>query len=367
MLRWRVLGVSVEVHWSWVAVLAILAWSLADAAFPASHPGLASGVYVAMGVAASVLFFLSVLVHEVCHSLQSRREGLTGGKITLFLLGGASSTDEPLPGPGAEFRIVAAGPASTAVGTAALFGLMLMGRAAGLPVEVTGVLAYVAWLNGLLLVFNLLPALPLDGGRMVHALVWSRTHDRARATVVAGGGGRVLGALLVAGGLFMMMAGGLSGLWLAVVGWFVLGAVQQEVAAARAELALGDRTVADLMTTGLVTVTPEMSVADFADLLRTAPSHPVYPVVSQGRLLGLLSLQAAGRVPLEHRAEVRVGDVMVQRPDVPTFAPDLLARDALRRLATPPGRAAVLDAEDDLLGLVSSSDVERLAAAGRRR
>jgi Zn-dependent protease len=360
-----VLGVSVEVHWSWLLVLGILAWSLADVAFPSCHPGLATGVYVAMGVSASALFFLSVLVHEVCHSLQSRREGLSGGKITLFLLGGASSTDEPLPGPAAELRIVAAGPASTAVLTVALAGLTLAARTAGLPVEVSAVLAYVATLNALLLVFNLLPALPLDGGRMLHALLWWRTHDRARATVVSGAGGRVLGMLLVAGGVLLLMGGGVSGLWLVIVGWFVLGAVQQEVVAARAELALGERTVADLMTTGLVTVTPEMSVAEFADLLRTAPSHPVYPVVREGRLLGLLSLRTAGRVPLERRAEVRVGDLMVPRLDVPTFTPDVLARDALSRLATPPGRAAVLDAEDDLLGLVSTSDVER-TAGGRR-
>lgn len=366
MLRWRVLGVSVDVHWSWLLVLAFLAWSLGGVGFPTAYPGLSTVAYAAMGVSASVLFFLSVLVHEVCHSLQSRREGLTGGKITLFLLGGASSTDEPLPGPAAELRVVAAGPASTAVITAGLLGLTVLGRAVGLPVEVTGVLAYLASLNALLLVFNLLPALPLDGGRMVHALVWWRTRDRARATVVAGVGGRVLGALLVAGGVLLLMTGLVSGLWLVLVGWFVLGAVQQEVAAARTELALGDRTVSDLMTTGLVTVTPEMSVADFADLLRTAPSHPTYPVVRQGRLVGLLALQTAGRVPLERRAGVRLGDLMLPRPEVPTFAPDLPARDALRRLTTAPGRAAVLDEDDDLLGLLSISDVRRPAVpAGR--
>jgi Zn-dependent protease/CBS domain-containing protein len=365
MLRRRVLGILVEVHWSWLLVLGLLAWSMAAVGFPTAHPGLAPAAYAVMGIVASALFFVSVLVHELCHSLQSRREGLKAGKITLFLLGGASSTDEPIPGPGAELRIVAAGPISTLVITAAMAALTVVARVLSLPVEVTGVLAYVAMLNALLLVFNLLPALPLDGGRMFHALLWWRTGDRARATLIAGNGGRALGALLVAGGVLLLAAGGAAGIWLVIVGWFVLMAVQQEVAAARTDLALGDRTVADLMTTGLVTVTPEMSVADLADLLRTVPSHTAYPVVSQGRLVGLLPLRTAGQVPLERRDQVRLGDLMVPRPDVPTIGPEVLARDALRRLSTGPGRAAVLDEDDDLLGLLSSSDVNRLVGAGR--
>jgi Zn-dependent protease/CBS domain-containing protein len=320
-----------------------------------------------MAAAGSLLFFLSVLVHEMSHTLVARRQGVPVKQITLFLFGGASETEEPVPDPGTEVRMVAAGPLSTAALTVGLSLLATSGEVLGLPVQVTGVLAYLAQLNLLLLVFNLLPALPLDGGRLVHAWLWRRHGNRARATLGAARGGQVLGFALVALGILAVSAGAAAGLWSVFMGGFLLLAVQQETQAARAELAFADLTVEDVMTRSPVTLTPDMTVADLAEVLLHVPSHPVYPVVEQQRLVGMLVLRTAGAVPLERRGDFRVRDLMLSGPSAPRVQPGQPVHDVARRLSTAPGRAAVIVGDDQLAGLISISDLVRIARDQRGR
>ena len=366
-------GVGITLDWSWLLILGLITWSFAAVAFPDAAPGLSTTAYVVMAVVAAFLFFASVLVHELCHTLQSRREGVPVGQITLFLFGGVSQTEAPLPGPGAEFRVVAAGPASSAVLTVLFWLSATAGHAVGAPLAVTAVLAYLARLNALLLGFNVLPALPLDGGRLLHAWLWRRSGDAQRATLAAAYGGRGLGYLLVVLGLLSVWStGSLAGMWLALVGWFVLASVQQEVRAARAQQALAGLAVRDVMSAP-VALEPDLSIAALADLLRQVPSHTLYPVVEHGRLVGLLLLARAGHVPLERRSEVTVRDVMEPPESVVTIGPDLDVADAVGPLMKEPGRAAVVDPDGVLLGMVSASDVARAAEgtsprspAGRR-
>ncbi len=361
MLRGRLFGVSVTADWSWLLIVALLTWSLAAYAFPNAYPGHSGTTYVVMALVGGALFFASLLAHELCHSLQSRREGVPVNEIRLFLFGGVSETSEPLPDPGAEARVVAAGPAATAA-LVVLFGaLALLGDAVGVPVVVTGVLSYLCTLNLLLLVFNLLPALPLDGGRLLHALLWRRSGSMHKATLSAAVGGRALGGALLLLGFLGAAAGDVSAMWLALIGWFLLMAVQQEVRSARALLAIDGLAVRDLMATSLVTLSPSLTVAELADLLRRLPPHFVYPVVEEGELVGLLVLGTAGQVPLERRAEVRVRDLMISADAVPHLQPDLSAADAVRPLAHEPGRALVLDRSGHLVGVLAASDLNRHA------
>ncbi|MGC4110081.1 MAG: CBS domain-containing protein [Nocardioides sp.] len=362
MLRWRLLGVSITADWTWLLIMGLLAWSLGGAAFPDRYPGLDPATYAVMGVAAAVLLFGSVLAHELCHTLVARRDGVVVKDIRLFLFGGASEAAGPLPGPGAELRMVAAGPLCTAGLAAAFLASAEATRVLGVSVSVVGVLGYIGELNLVLLAFNLLPALPLDGGRLLHSWLWHRCGSSAAATLRAGlasraiaGGILVLGVLYVSGGIGM-------GVWLVIMGGYLLLIGQREQLAARAELSYGDLTVADVMTTSVVTVSPEMTVAELADLLRQAPSHPVYPVREQGRLVGVLVLRTAGRVPLERRAEVTIRDLMLTGEAAPSVRADLFVRAAVQVLASEPGRAAVVDDEDHLVGLISRTDLTRLVA-----
>lgn len=369
MTLFRVRGVPVKVGWSWLVIFLLVLWSLATSFFPATYPGLGTGAYLLMAAAATVLFFGSVLVHELSHTLRSLREGVPVREISLWLFGGVSRADEPLPGPGAEFRVVVAGPLASAALALAFLAITVGARAAGLSPVWVGVPDYLARINGLLLAFNLVPALPLDGGRLLHSLLWWRSGDSATATIYAATAGRVFGAVLVAIGLVSMLAGqGLGGLWFVLIGGFLLQAVRQEVLAARVTQAFTGLRVRDVMTTTLQTVEASMTIEEFAAFLDSGPSHPAYPVLDHGELVGLLLLGQAGAVPLPRRPFVRVGDVMVGEDEVPVVHADDLVVEAVRVLGREPGRAVVREhANGRIVGLVSVTDLSRALEAAPRR
>jgi PDZ domain-containing secreted protein/Zn-dependent protease/CBS domain-containing protein len=369
MTLFKVRGVPVKVGWSWLLIFLLVLWSLATSLFPSTYPGLSASAYLLMAAVATVLFFGSVLVHELSHTLRSLREGVHVRQISLWLFGGVSQADEPLPGPGAEFRVVVAGPVASAALAVLFLALAAGAQAAGLPTAWVAVPEYLARINGLLLAFNLVPALPLDGGRLLHALLWWRSGDNATATIYAATAGRVFGAVLVAIGLISMLAGqGLGGLWFVVLGWFLMQAVRQEVLSARVTQAFTGLRVRDLMSTRLVTVDVSMTVADFGDLLERGPSHPAYPVLDQGDLVGLLLLRRAGEVPLEQRSSVRVREVMVALDQIPVVYADDLIVQAARVLAKEPGRAVVREyTAGPVVGLLSSTDLSRALDAAARR
>jgi PDZ domain-containing secreted protein/Zn-dependent protease len=366
----RVKGVPVRVGWSWLVVLLLIYWSLAGALFPADYPALSRVTHLVMAGVATVLVFVSILVHELSHTLRSLREGVPVRDITLWLFGGVSRADEPLPGPGAEFRVVVAGPIASAVLAVGFAGIALAARAAGLPEAFVGVPEYLARINALLLAFNLVPALPLDGGRLLHAFLWWRSGDSVSATVDAAAAGRALGAVLVAIGLVSFLVGGdLGGLWFVFLGWFLLQAVRQEVLAARVTRAFADLRVKDLMSTRLVTVDPALTIQEFADDLARWPSHAAYPVLEHDELRGMLLLARAGTVPAERRGSVVVRDVMLPAQQVPVLRPDDLVSDVVRRLTEEPGRAVVMGGPDgaELVGLLSSTDLSRALEAAPLR
>jgi Zn-dependent protease len=234
----RVAGIRVGISWSWLLILALIAWSLAASVFPGQDPHLSRAAYAGMGIAAAFLYLASILLHELGHALQARREGVETDGITLWLLGGVSRFRGDFRTPGAEFRTAAAGPLVSLVIGALSIGLAQLVRS---PVEVQGVAAWLGYMNVILFAFNILPALPLDGGRVFHALLWRVSGDRARATRVAAGVGRAFGYLLVAGGIALIFSAKdtWGGVWLALIGWFLVQAATAEGRAARTSPALG--------------------------------------------------------------------------------------------------------------------------------
>jgi Zn-dependent protease len=375
VVLFRVKGVPVKADWSLLVIFALVFVSLGTAFFPVTYPDLATATHWVMAGVATLLFFVSILVHELSHTLRSLREGVAVRDITLWLFGGVSRADEPLPGPGAEFRVVAAGPLASAA-LVVLFGaLALAGRGLGLSEAWTGVPFYLAEVNALLLVFNVVPALPLDGGRLLHSWIWRRTGDAATATIYAAGAGRVFAVVLVALGALSLVAGnGVGGVWFLILGWFLWQAVQQEERAARTTRAFSHLLVKDVMTAAAVTLEPGTTIEEFGDLISHSTSHPAYPVVDHGRFVGLLLLRRAGQVPIEDRRTVRVGDVMLTGDEVPVVHAGDTVEEAARTLDHEPGRAVVLadPAGREVVGLVSTSDLSRVLAQppqarGRRR
>ena len=361
----RFAGIRISVHWSLLVVSALIIWSLSEGVFPETNPDLSGGTHLAMAVVAAALFFLSVLLHELGHALQARRERMEIEGITLWLFGGVASFRGSFPTAGAELRVAAAGPlVSLLLGV--LFVLVAL---AGLPEAGDGVAAWLGYVNLSLLVFNLIPAVPLDGGRILHAVLWGRRDDFAWATRVAAGIGRGFGYLLIAAGIAMFIfQSSFSGAWLAFLGWFLLGAASGEARFATAREALSGLRVRDLMIPDPVTVMPDLTLGRFMDDIVWQQRYTTYPVVEGERAVGLLPFRCVAEVPRGEWDSRRVRECMLDLDDVPVLSADDDAIDALVELSqTSVNRGLVLD-DGRLAGLLSITDLARaLEAAPRRR
>ncbi|MCL6441195.1 MAG: site-2 protease family protein [Thermoleophilum sp.] len=368
----RIAGIELGVNWSWLIAAVLFTWVLADGVFPQTNPGLGDGVYLAMALVAVVVFFASLVAHEFGHALQARREGVAIDGITLWVFGGVAKLAGPFPTPEAELRIALAGPAVSLV-----LGLVFLAVAALLPLPAAadGVVHWLGNTNLVLLAFNMLPALPLDGGRVLRALLWRSRRDFRAATRTAAALGRGFGqGLIVLGVLAVVAGGGASGVWLAFIGWFLLGAADAEARAAELGGLVSGLRVADAMVRNPVVVAPDLSLEDFLERVFFAHRHTAYPVVDDaGRAQGIVSFRDALRLPRDRWQELRVADVMVpiERSDI--FAPDLALEEAMRRLAGSQLRRALVVRGPELIGLLSVTDVVRLlelfeaeASAGSR-
>ena len=360
----RIAGIRIGVNWSWLVIFALIVWSLAAAVFPDQNPGFSDGQYLALAVAAALLFFVSLLLHELGHALQAKREGMEIEGINLWLFGGVAQFKGWFPGAGAEFRVAIAGPLVSLV-----LGLLFVGLAPALdfPTRSTGSPPGSATRTSSLLAFNLLPALPLDGGRVLHAALWYARGDLAWATRVASAIGRGFGFLFIALGLGMLIfQGTFSGAWLAFIGWFLLQAATAEARYIATEQALEGVRVRDLMVEQPVTVSADMSLGQFMDEVAWSQRYTTYPVMDGGRPIGLLAFRSVAGVPRDQWDTQRVRDVMVGRDDVPLLADDEPAIDALAELSeSKVNRGLVVD-DGRLIGLLSITDLLRALEVRRR-
>ncbi|MDQ4082392.1 MAG: site-2 protease family protein, partial [Actinomycetota bacterium] len=316
----RIAGIQVGVNWSWLVAFALIVWTLASGIFPTTNPGLTDGTYAAMAVVAAVLFFLSLLLHEYGHALVARREGMDIEGITLWLFGGVAKFRGMFPTAGAEFRIAVAGPlVSLALGVLFILASWL----GDLPDAVDGVAAWLGWINLVLLVFNLLPALPLDGGRVLRSALWRGKGDFRWATRIAASIGRGFGYLFIAGGVaLLILEGAFSGAWLAFMGWFLLLAAGAEDRYLMTRQALGGLRVRDLMVKDPVTAQPDWTLGEFMDDVVWNRRYTTYPVTENGHAVGLLPFRCVAAVPRKEWESRRVRDCMLKREGVPVVSPD---------------------------------------------
>jgi len=360
----RIAGIQIGINWSWLIVFALLTWSWATAIFPDQNPGLSDGTYWAMSLVAALLFFASILLHELGHAFQARREGMEIEGITLWLFGGVAQFKGMFPSAGAEFRIAVAGPIVSLV-----LGVLFVATAIGVQgvAAVDGVAAWLGYINLTLLIFNLLPALPLDGGRVLRSALWAARGDFAWATRVAASIGRGFGFLFIAGGVALFFwRNDIGGLWLAFIGWFLLGAASAEARYIAVRDALSGLRVRDLMTLEPQTVTPSMSIGELMDDVVWNHRHTTYPVVENGRAVGLLPFRCVAQVPRGQWDERTVRDCMLPADEVPTLTENEPLEEALVELSNGVGRGLVLDGER-LVGLLSISDVGRALETRRPR
>src|SRR5215207_7836012 len=367
----RVFGVRIGVDYSWFIVLFLIIWNLSGYYEDVAPESSA----FALAVVSALLFFLSILLHELGHAWVALRNGIPIEGIDLWMFGGVAKLGRDADSPGVEFRIAIAGPLVTLVIAAVCFGLSAAVssgsdalQSAQFDEHVTGattaVLGYLASVNVLLLVFNLIPAFPLDGGRIARAIAWKLTGDRNRATRFAARLGRGGGWLMVAGGLALFLSGDtVGGIWLAFIGWFLAGAARSAQAHADFAGRIEHIRVADVMDAEPVAIPEGDSLADAEQAFFLRYGWPWFPVVdSNGRLVGVVSREAVESVPAAERANRPVGSAMARdagssglrvRLDEPLE--NLLGQEGLARL----GAIMAVDGEGVLRGVVTIDAVRR--------
>jgi Zn-dependent protease/CBS domain-containing protein len=359
----RIFGLSIEIHYTWFIVFALVALSLTLGLFPQLFPNLPLWYSWVLGIAVTVLFFGSVLAHEVAHSLVARTQGIEISGITLFIFGGvARMTEEPRK-PSAEFKMAAAGPAaSIALGVffwALSYLLQLQG--ASQPVWVAS--RWLGYINLVLAAFNLVPGFPLDGGRLLRAALWHFTGDLGRATHIASIGGQVFGYLLMAYGFFNLFArpsGWIYGLWWIFIGWFVVEAARSSYQQMLLRRALSGISVRSIMTPEVTTVSPDITLQELVENYFLRLNYAAFPVTTDGEIRGMVELSHVRQVPREQWASTRVADVVEPLKPSQLLKPSDDAWDALSRMAgTGQGRILVTEG-GSLVGIVSRTNVMRL-------
>src|SRR5918999_3748613 len=294
----RIAGIEVRIDSSWVVIALLITYSLYLRA-SVLYPELSGGGAAGLAVVSAVLFFGSVLVHELAHALVAQARGIRVQDITLFLFGGATRAKVDSRGPGDEFLIAVVGPLTSAL-LAGLFGIVAgLGRDL-LSAPLAGTLGYLAWTNLLLAGFNLVPGFPLDGGRLLRSAIWKTTGSLARATRIASLAGQGVGWLLVAAGVASLLAGDLAGgIWFAFIGWFLVQAARSSYQDLQLQQLLAGVEAEDVMAAGLVRIPPELSLQDAVDDYFMRYDHGAFPVDEHGQTVGLLTLRGVRRVPRE--------------------------------------------------------------------
>jgi Zn-dependent protease/CBS domain-containing protein len=368
----RLRGISIGVHWSVLFIAGLLAWGLATRILPTAAAGQPVGAYWAAGILVAGMFFVSLLAHELAHAFFAVRAGVRVEGITLWLLGGVARLDGDASTPGHDLRIAASGPIVSGLLGIGFGGIATWLSATGVAPLVAEAALWLARVNLLLAVFNLLPGAPLDGGRIVRSVAWRLGRDRLRAALVATRIGRALGFGLVAFGMLELVLGAdPGGIWTIVIGLFMTGAAAAERNAELARDALGGLRVRDVMTREPVRVPAGITVDLFADsILAGGGQNAALAVEANGEVLGVAGLAEASALRGGRRREARVRDITVPLASVPVAQPDEAVLEAFERTATS-GRAArgprgayLLVVDDGaIVGIVSGGDVARTIAA----
>ena len=354
-------GVRVGVNWSVGVILALLVLGLAAGRFPLLYPDQSAVAYGVAGVVAGVVFLGSLLAHELAHAVVARRNGVEVEAITLWMFGGVAKLEGEPADPGADLAVAVVGPVVSLVLTAVFAAGAVALDAASAPGLVVGTLQWLALINLLLAAFNLVPAAPLDGGRILRALWWWRTGDRTAAAIGAARAGRGFGWLLVAGGIALaLLGGGLAGLWFVLIGWFISAAARNEEEYAKVSASLSGVHVAQLMSSPAVTVPADVPLERFIESWVFAHPFSTFPVVDEHqRPVGLVALRDVKRVAAEQRAGLRVGDVAVPLGGITVASPDDEVVDVLGRMSAADSGRAVVTSGERVVGLLSPVDVTR--------
>lgn len=360
----KLLGFEVRVDWSWIIIAILIAWSLSRGVFPSYYKNLSPQTYWWMGIFGAAGLFLSIIAHEFSHSLVARKYGLPMKGITLFIFGGVAEMEDEPPSAKVEFMMAIAGPLSSILIALIFYGIHAAGKQAGLAQPINGVVAYLAMINGILAVFNLLPAFPLDGGRVLRSILWGVKKNLRWATYVSSRIGSGFGILLIVLGVIQVFRGNfVGGMWWFLIGMFLQGAAKASYQQLLTRRALEGEPVRRFMKTDAVTVPPSISLDELVEDYIYKYHFKMFPVVEDhDRLLGCVTTKQIKEIPRAEWGRRTVGDVASQCTPENTIEPQADAMRALsimkqtgasRLMVVEGGRLAGIIALKDLLELLS--------------
>jgi Zn-dependent protease/CBS domain-containing protein len=347
-----IMGIPIRIHFSWLIVFGLITWLLSSRYFPQVTPDLPFVSYWVNGVLAALFLFGSVAFHELAHSYVAQKYRLTIESITLFIFGGVAQLKGEPPHPRAEFWIAIAGPLSSFI-LSAFFFILTMATAGGAK----ALFGYLAQINLILGVFNLIPGFPMDGGRVLRSAIWGKKKDYFYATQKASSIGRGIALFLIFFGLFSIFTGGPGGLWLILVGWFLYSAAQASYQQATLQETLSGIKVRDIMVREMQTIDPSISLDKAVDEYFLRYGYGGFPVIEDGKFLGILTLKEVKDVPRENWGDVKVSAVFVPHDKRWEVSMDDDVIKALELMIKEDKGRIVVTEKDRIIGLITRNGI----------
>jgi len=359
----RILGISVALDYSWFLIFALVTWSLASSYYPAEFPNWPAAQYWVVGGLTAILLFASVLLHELAHSLVARRYGTPVSSITLYIFGGVSQLDREPPSATAEFWMALAGP-GTSIALAVLF--VLLQPLAAVTAPLLALVRYLAYINGSLAVFNLIPGFPLDGGRVLRAVLWGTTRSLGQATRIAATVGRFIAYLFILGGVWMMLTGDLgNGLWIAFIGWFLESAASSHVRQQGLQDVLAGHKVTEVMNRDYAAIPAGTSLQELVDRHILAGGKRSFVVMQDGQMLGLVTLHCIKETPRDDWPLTTAAQCMIPAAQVKRVRPDAELWAALDEMQRDGVNQLPVMTDGQIVGMLSRDDIISFIGAHR--
>lgn len=357
----RVAGINIRLDLSWFFIAILLSWSLADQFFPYYYHNMATSTYWSMGIIGMLGLFFCVLLHELGHAMVAKYYGLPISQITLFIFGGMAEIKKEPPSPKIELYVSLAGPLVSVFLAIFLMALTILGEHQAWPLAVVAVTRYLATINAIIVLFNMIPAFPLDGGRVLRAILWAWKKDIRWSMNVSTTLGSTFGLFLLCFGLFNLVVGNLiSGIWLFILGLFL----QHAATSSRMQFYVGqelrDAKVSKFMTKHPISVPPEITIDELVTHYMYESPHHLYPVVENDLVVGYISLKEVKRIPADQWNRALVQNAMVWRSEFRTISSDTNALEALNFMNQTAAPALLVVDNDRLVGIVTSLDLFKL-------
>jgi Zn-dependent protease/CBS domain-containing protein len=360
----KIFGFEVGIDWSWIILAILITWSLSVGLFPFHYKNLSTETYWLMGIVGALGLFFSIIFHEMWHSLVARKYGMPMKGITLFIFGGVAEMGEEPPNPKAEFMMAIVGPISSIAIGIVFYGIYFLGRQNRWAEPINGVVQYLAYINGLLALFNLVPAFPLDGGRVLRSILWGLKKNLRWATRISSNIGSGFGILLIVLGAIQFLRGDfIGGMWWFVIGMFLRGTAKTSYQQLLLRKALEGELVRRFMKTDPITVKPSLSVAQLVEDYIYKYHYKMFPIVEDtDKLIGCVTTKQVKEIPREQWSQMNVGEIASQCSAENTIGPQVDAMKALS-LMSKSGLSRLMVTEGNrLLGIIALKDLLKFFA-----